>query len=111
VIQKKKKQYLSEKKDSGNGKRKALMDMLLELHFENHKLSEEDIFTEVNTFISAGYETVSLAMTWALFLIGLHPDVQAKIHEELDRIFGSDVDRDVTESDLNDLKYLDRVLK
>ncbi|GFQ97635.1 cytochrome P450 4C1 [Trichonephila clavata] len=50
-------------------------------------------------------------MSWALYLIGLYPDVQAKIHEELDRIFGSDVDRYVTESDLNDLKYLDYVIK
>ncbi|GFY67265.1 cytochrome P450 4V2 [Trichonephila inaurata madagascariensis] len=111
VIQEKKKQYLSWKKDNDKRKRKAFMDMLLELHFETQELSEEDICEEVNTFVSAGYETVSLTMTWALYLIGLYPDVQAKIHEELDRIFGSDVDRYVTESDLNDLKYLDCVLK
>ncbi|GFQ97627.1 cytochrome P450 4V2 [Trichonephila clavata] len=111
VIQEKKKQYLSGKKDNEKRKRKAFMDMLLELHFENQELSEEDICEEVNTFVAAGYETVSLTMSWALYLIGLYPDVQAKIHEELDRIFGSDVDRDVTESDLNDLKYLDCVLK
>ncbi|GFT64994.1 hypothetical protein TNCV_3615001 [Trichonephila clavipes] len=60
---------------------------------------------------TVGYETVSDTMTWALYLIGLYPDVQEKIHEELDRIFGSDVDRCVTENDLNELKYLDCVLK
>ncbi|GFU38378.1 probable cytochrome P450 4d20, partial [Nephila pilipes] len=58
-----------------------------------------------------GHETVSHTITWALYLIGLYPDVQAKIHEELDRIFGTDTERDVTESDLNDLKYLNCVLK
>ncbi|GFY57156.1 hypothetical protein TNIN_273591, partial [Trichonephila inaurata madagascariensis] len=58
-----------------------------------------------------GYETVSVTITWALYLIGLHPDIQERIHEELDRIFGSDVDRYVTEEDLNDLRYLDCVIK
>ncbi|PRD32972.1 UNVERIFIED_CONTAM: Cyp4c3 [Trichonephila clavipes] len=58
-----------------------------------------------------GYESVSVTITWALFLVGLHPDVQEKIHEELDRTFGSDLDRFVTENDLNDFKYLDCVLK
>ncbi|GFR08849.1 cytochrome P450 4V2 [Trichonephila clavata] len=110
AIKKKKKEYLSVNKDCKR-KRKTLMNLLLELHFETQELSEEDLCAEVNTLIAAGYETVSDTMTWILYLIGLHPDVQEKIHEELDRIFGSDVDRHVTESDLNDLKYLDCVLK
>ncbi|GFR25424.1 cytochrome P450 4c3 [Trichonephila clavata] len=111
ATQEKKKQYLSGNKDDVKGKRKAFMDLLLELQFETQELSEKDIRDEVNTFIGAGYETVSVTITWALYLIGLHPDIQEKIHDELDRIFGSDVDRDITESDLNDLKYLDCVLK
>ncbi|GFU29794.1 cytochrome P450 4c3, partial [Nephila pilipes] len=41
----------------------------------------------------------------------LSPDVQTKIHEELDRIFGMDEKREVTERDLNDLEYLACVLK
>ncbi|GFQ97631.1 cytochrome P450 4V2 [Trichonephila clavata] len=53
VIQEKKKQYLSGKKDNEKRKRKAFMDMLLELHFENQELSEEDICEEVNTFVAA----------------------------------------------------------
>ncbi|GFQ65074.1 cytochrome P450 4V2, partial [Trichonephila clavata] len=111
IIKKKKKQYLSGNKDNEKGSRKSLMDMLLELHFESQELSEEDIREEVNTFVSAGHETVSLGIMWALYLIGLYPDVQAKIQEELDRIFGADLERDVTENDLNELKYLDCVLK
>ncbi|GFR14352.1 cytochrome P450 4c3 [Trichonephila clavata] len=110
VIQEKKKEYLSGNRDVKE-KRKSFMDLMMELHFETQELSEKDIRDEVNTFIGAGYESVSVTIRWALFLIGLHPDIQEKIHEELDRIFGSDVGRDITESDLNDLKYLDCVLK
>ncbi|GFY44652.1 cytochrome P450 4V2 [Trichonephila inaurata madagascariensis] len=53
IIQEKKKQYLSGNKDNVKGKRKAFMDLLLELHFENQELSEKDILDEVNTFIAA----------------------------------------------------------
>ncbi|GFU12652.1 cytochrome P450 4V2 [Nephila pilipes] len=87
------------------------MDLLLEKHFTTQELSTEDICEEVNTFVAAGHETVALTIGWALYLIGLYPDVQTKIHEELDWIFGTDEKREVTERDLNDLKYLDCVLK
>ncbi|GFY38783.1 cytochrome P450 4c3 [Trichonephila inaurata madagascariensis] len=50
-------------------------------------------------------------MTWTLFLIGLHPNVQSKIHEELDFVFGDDIDRPVTMDDFKDLKYLECVYK
>lgn len=111
AIEKKKEEYFRGKKDDGKGKRMAFMDLLLKLHFETKELSEKDIHDEVNTFFAAGHETVSLTITWTLYLIGLYPDIQTKLHEEIERIFGKDTDREVTESDLNDLKYLDCVLK
>ncbi|KAF8797023.1 Cytochrome P450 4V2 like protein [Argiope bruennichi] len=81
------------------------------MHMETEELSEEDIWEEVNTFVLAGHETVSSAIVWALYLIGLHCDVQEKIHDELDKVFGEDTKRPVTEKDLNELQYLDCVLK
>ncbi|GFV18277.1 cytochrome P450 4V2 [Trichonephila clavipes] len=51
------------------------------------------------------------AFYWALYNIGLNKDVQEKIHEELDRIFGDDTERPVNTEDLKDMIYLDRVIK
>ena len=51
-----------------------------------------------------------MAMGWSLYLIGHHPEVQEKIHAELDSIFGED-DRDPTVDDLRDMKYLECVFK
>ncbi|GFY74049.1 cytochrome P450 4c3 [Trichonephila inaurata madagascariensis] len=106
----KRKDYLSNNKEDCKKKRKALIDNLIKLHLESQELSEEDAIEEIVTFIMAGYETVAMSTTWALFLIGLHPDVQEKLHEEIDKVFGDDIDRDATEDDLNQLNYLNCVL-
>ncbi|GBM41316.1 Cytochrome P450 4V2 [Araneus ventricosus] len=111
IIREKKKRYLSGQRDKSRAKHKALLDLLLDRHMETGELSEEDIREEVDTFALAGHETVSTAIAWALYLIGLYSDVQTKIHEELDKVFGEDTERPASEKDLSDLQYLDCVLK
>ncbi|CAL1285549.1 unnamed protein product [Larinioides sclopetarius] len=111
IIQQKKNRYLNDLRHHDSEKHKALLDLLLEKHMETGELSEEDIREEVDTFASAGHETVSISIAWALYLIGLHSEVQMKIHEELDTVFGEDTTRPVTEKDCNNLQYLDCVLK
>ncbi|CAL1283602.1 unnamed protein product [Larinioides sclopetarius] len=111
IIQEKKEKHLKGESETHNGKYKALLDLLLEKHFETHELNEEDIREEVNTFVLAGHETVATSASWALYLIGLHPDVQAKIHEEIDEVFGDEMKRPLTEIDLKNLHFLDSVLK
>ncbi|XP_042911172.1 cytochrome P450 4V2 [Parasteatoda tepidariorum] len=111
VIREKKRQMLSSSNNDSTKKRKALMDLLLQHHIETKELSEEDIREEVDTFAFEGHDTTSMAMSWTLYFIGLYKDVQEKIHEELDEIFGEDRDREITTDDLRDMNYLDCVLK
>ncbi|GIY17760.1 reverse transcriptase [Caerostris extrusa] len=58
-----------------------------------------------------GHETVTIAVKWALYLIGLYPVVQEKIHQELDSVLGADSKGPLSIADLNELKFLDCVLK
>lgn len=104
---------ISENSEGNNGKRKrkALMDLLLDVHLNNQTFTEEDVREEVDTFAFEGHDTTSMGMSWALYLIGLYPEVQNNIHEELDRIFGTDVERPVCVEDLKEMEYLERVLK
>ncbi|KAF8763959.1 Cytochrome P450 4V2 like protein [Argiope bruennichi] len=88
----------------------AFMDLLVEEHLKNNSLSENDIKQEVDSFVFAGHDTTSVTMSWCLWMIGLHPWIQDKIHEELDIIFGED-DRESTVEDLNNMKYLECVVK
>lgn len=46
-----------------------------------------------------------------MFLIGSHPDVQDRLHEEMDNIFGGDRTRLVTTEDLRQMTYLECVIK
>lgn len=50
-------------------------------------------------------------IAWSLYLIALHQDVQDKIHDELDFIFGEDRERDLTTEDLRSMKYLECAIK
>ena len=36
-----------------------------------------------------GHDTTASAISWACHLIGSHPDVQNKLHDEIDSIFGN----------------------
>uniref|UniRef100_A0A8R1HMQ8 Cytochrome P450 n=1 Tax=Caenorhabditis japonica TaxID=281687 RepID=A0A8R1HMQ8_CAEJA len=87
----------------------AFLDLLLEMRSEG-LLNEEDIREEVDTFMFEGHDTTSASMGWTLWSMATHPDVQEKVIEEVDRIFGSS-DRDCTNDDLKQMKYLEKCLK
>lgn len=36
-----------------------------------------------------GHDTTAASMNWALHLIGSHPEVQRRVHQELDEVFGT----------------------
>ena len=106
------KTVISEKLAEAEGERggkKAFLDMLVELSRDG-SLSYEDIREEVDTFMFEGHDTTSASMGWTLWCLAHNPDCQRRIHQELDSVFG-DTDRDITDEDLKQLKYLERCVK
>ena len=97
--------------DVGSKKRIAFLDMLLDANENDAGLTDIDIREEVDTFMFEGHDTTTVGMSWALLMIALHPEVQEKIQEELKEIFGDDVSRSATMHDLNQMNYLERVIK
>ncbi|XP_010399873.3 cytochrome P450 4V2 [Corvus cornix cornix] len=97
--------------ESGPKKRKAFLDMLLNAtDDEGNKLSYRDIREEVDTFMFEGHDTTAAAMNWVLYLLGHNPEVQKKVHRELDEVFDN-TERSVTIDDLKNLRYLECVVK
>ncbi|KAL6443558.1 hypothetical protein ACFW04_001602 [Cataglyphis niger] len=56
-----------------------------------------------------GHDTTAAASSFFLSVMGCHPDIQEKVIQELDEIFG-DSDRPVTFQDTLEMKYLERCL-
>lgn len=91
-------------------KRSAFLDLLLK-QMHDEQLTLLDIQEEVDTFMFEGHDTTAAAINFTCFMIALHPEVQQKLHEEIDRVFGDDDSRPCTMVDLNELEYLERVIK
>lgn len=70
--------------------------------------SPEALLEETKTLFFAGYETVSTALSWALYLLARNPDVVRRAQEELDGVVGR---RAPTLDDLKALPYLRAILQ
>nr|QFR37025.1 cytochrome P450 4G189 [Forficula auricularia] len=95
--------------DIGQKKRLAFLDYLLESRDNGNNFTEDEIREEVNTIMFEGHDTTAAGSSFFLSVMGVHPEIQDKIYEELDAIFG-DSDRDCTFQDTLEMKYLERCL-
>lgn len=71
-------------------------------------LSAKEIRDEIITIFEAGHETTAVAMTFTWYLLSQHPDVEAKLHAELDAVLGG---RTPTFEDLANLPYTRQVIE
>jgi cytochrome P450 len=86
-----------------------LLSMLLAARDEEtgEAMTDEQLRVEVTTFLLAGQETTSLALTWTWYLLSEHPWAQRRLEEEIDRVLGG---RPAEYSDLAELSYTRMVI-
>lgn len=48
-------------------------------------MPDKQLLDEVMTLIVAGHETTASALNWMWYLLSQHPDVESRLHQELDR--------------------------
>uniref|UniRef100_A0A2M4BLC8 Putative cytochrome n=1 Tax=Anopheles marajoara TaxID=58244 RepID=A0A2M4BLC8_9DIPT len=92
-------------------KRLAFLDLLLQGNQAHNLLTDEDVREEVDTFMFEGHDTTTAGISWVLFLLALHPDVQDRVYEEIESVLGKDTSRPATMHDLNELRLLERCIK
>ena len=92
----------SEKQDVGD-----VLSMLLTTHDEEQSLTDTQIRDHIMTFVAAGHETTSLALTWTFYLLSEHPTVYEKLLNELQSVLGESAP---TVDTIGKLPYLEWVL-
>uniref|UniRef100_A0A0K8TUK7 Cytochrome p450 n=1 Tax=Epiphyas postvittana TaxID=65032 RepID=A0A0K8TUK7_EPIPO len=102
---------LDENSEIGMKNKHAFLDLLLLAEVDGHGIDIESIKDEVETFMFEGHDTTASGLVYGLYCIAKHPEVQQKILEEQKEILGDDLERDPTFSELQQMKYLECVIK
>jgi cytochrome P450 len=87
-----------------------LLSMLLaaqDTEGDGGRMTDAQLRDESVTLILAGHETTSNALTWAFYLLAHHPQVEARLHAELDGALGG---RLPSAEDLPALPFTEMVL-
>jgi cytochrome P450 len=90
--------------------RNDLLGLLLAMRDEEtgEGMSDQQARDEVITIFFAGHETTATALTWAFYLLSQHPEVEARVRDEIQSVLQG---RAPTFADLPKLEYLHRVLQ
>ncbi|MDT0309701.1 cytochrome P450 [Streptomyces sp. DSM 44917] len=101
---------IRERVDSGDSRTDDLLGLMLntEQPGTGERLDPVNIRYQVITFLVAGHETTSGALSFALYYLAKHPEIQARAREEVDRVWGPD--GDPTYEQVSKLRYVRRVL-
>ena len=85
-----------------------LLSMLLRAQDEDDggTMTNKQVRDEIITLFFAGHETTANALTWTWYLLAKHPEVERKLHGEIDEVLG---DRLPTPADAPKLEYARRV--
>lgn len=97
--------------ESHSSAKKDLLDLLMDMHDEetDSRMNDEELRSQVFTFILAGNETSSVSMAWTLYELARNPQVQEKLRAEVEAAFG-DSD-DLTWEKVEKMHYLENVVK
>ncbi|XP_017787225.1 PREDICTED: probable cytochrome P450 4d14 [Nicrophorus vespilloides] len=93
----------------GKRRKMTFMDILLKSTINGNPLTNEEIREEVDTFLFEGHDTTSAAISFTCYNLSKNPEVQKLVYEEVCQVLPPD--RAVTITDVQNLKYLEMVIK
>ncbi len=70
------------------------------------KLNPKELRDEVMTIFLAGHETSANVLSWTFYMLGMHPEIQEKVFNEVDALG----DKELSFEDLKSLMYTSQVL-
>ena len=98
---------IGERRASGRDRGDLLSMLLLNTEGDGTGMSDAQLRDEALTIFLAGHETTANALTWTWYLLSQHPEVEARLHSEIDAELGG---RHPSFEDLQRLLYTRMVL-
>ncbi|ANZ42602.1 cytochrome P450 [Lentzea guizhouensis] len=83
-----------------------VLSMLLLAQDGGIGMSDQQTYDEVLTLLTAGIETTAIALAWALYEVGRNPEIERRLHEEVDALGGP-----ATFADLPRLPYAAQIVQ
>jgi cytochrome P450 len=93
---------IKEHRQSGRERDDMLSELMRAEDEEKRRMTDEQLRDEMMTLFLAGHESLANALAWTWYLLAQHPEVQAKLHAELDATLPSGPP---TFADLRRLRY------
>ncbi len=90
-------------RDPAHGRNADLLDHLIAAGLDDDLVRDQML-----TMLIAGHDTSTALLSWALWLLGRHPDVQQQAQAEIDQMIGDDA---ITADTVRRLAYLDQIVK
>ncbi|KAH4037920.1 hypothetical protein HBI26_042630 [Parastagonospora nodorum] len=75
-------EFVGQKKANAKLESKESLD-ILSIMLRSNNFSDSNLVDQLLTFLAAGHETTSSALTWSGYLLSTHPDVKAKLRNEI----------------------------
>ncbi|KAJ2954985.1 hypothetical protein NQZ79_g8924 [Umbelopsis isabellina] len=109
-----KRKVLVEQKERHEDPEKDLLTLMLEAGEDDpsQALSDEELRENLTIFFIAGHDTTSSALSFALYLLAVNPNVQEKARKEVIEVIGDGADMVYpTETQISQLKYIHMIIK
>jgi cytochrome P450 len=99
---------INERRASGEDRGDLLSMLILaqDLEGDGGRMTDEQLRDEAMTIFLAGHETTANALAWTWYLVARHPEVEAKLHAEIDAVLAG---RLPTADDVPRLRYTEMV--
>lgn len=100
---------INERRASGEDRGDLLSMLMLaqDVEGDGSGMSDQQVRDEAMTLFVAGHETTANALTWTWYLLSQNPEIEAKLHHEIDSVLEG---RNPTAADVVRLPYTEMVL-
>ena len=100
--------FINQRRASGEDRGDLLSMLLLSEDADGERMTDRQVRDEAVTLFLAGHETTANALNWTWWLLAQNPQVERRLHAELDSVLAGQAP---TLADLRRLPYTEMVIK